>query len=246
MPDGDGNASDLNNNGGGQVTGIRAQFSDPYKNHEAFTSMNKADDLAVAYLDTMAKVKDYEGKITNSIPKPKENATDEEMAAYYKAIGRPDKADEYEIKVPEGLPQGEEMAKWFKEAAHKYGLPKKQAEQLASDYLEKIGVDIKNIDDRITQNREKAESTLKSEWGGDYDKMTDGAKKAARFFFGEDGMKWLEDTKLGNETLIIKALAKVYEKMDESVFVQPSSPPSIGQTTPGGQPMLSFPSMEKK
>ena len=243
--DGDGSGSDLNN-GGGVVTGIRAQFSDPLKNHEAFTGMNKADDLANAYLGTMAKVKDYEGKLANSIPKLNENATDAERADFYKALGRPDKPEGYEISLPEGLPFTQQDIDWLRSTAHKRGFSKADTEAFAKDYFEKTKADIAAVDSQIKAKRDEAVSALKKEWGAEYETKLDAAKVTAKRIGGDDFVKFLSDTGAGDHPTFIKIFQKISTMLSESAFIEGGNKPKEVNRSEGGSPILSFPSMENK
>ena len=114
MPENDGtqNLNDGASGNQGAPPAWTAQLPDDLKANEAFTSMKTIGDLGKSYLDVNGKIKEYDSKLkdhealvkthegkvkelegkmaSDYIPKPKENATDAEKAAYYKALGRPD------------------------------------------------------------------------------------------------------------------------------------------------------------
>jgi hypothetical protein len=68
---------------------------------------------------------------SDKVPLPKEGATDEEWAAFYARLDRPEAPEKYEFGAFEGAPEGfsmdPEFEKAFRAEAHKLGLNKKQA-----------------------------------------------------------------------------------------------------------------------
>ena len=76
-------------------------------------------------MDTLNK------QLENSIQKLGEDASDEDKAAFFNALGRPEEATGYDLKkpdLPEGLIYDEAMEGRFRDAAHKFGLSQAQAE----------------------------------------------------------------------------------------------------------------------
>jgi hypothetical protein len=245
MPEGDG-TQNLNQGDGGGI-GWRAQLPDTLKTNETFTAYKTVGELAQSHLETAGKVKEYEGKLAASIPKLTDKATDEDRAAYYKAIGRPEKADDYAITVPEGVPKDEAAMKWFRDTSHKLGLSKQQGESLAAGYFEMMKGNIDTINKAYETRKAETVNKLKGEWGGKYEENFDLAKKTAQKIGGEDIIKYLGETGIGNEPVIIKFMHKLGTMLSEAAFVKPGTPPpETPATTPGGQPLLRFPSMEKK
>jgi len=181
----DGNVSDLNANVS-QVTGIRAQFSDPLKNHEAFTGFQKADDLANAYLEVMGKAKDYEGKLANSIPKLSDKATPEEITAFHKSLGVPDKATEYEFPKGDGIEHDPKMVEWAKNTFHEAKLNKEQASVMSKKwdaFMQELGV-AQNA--AVEEELSDADGKLKEEWKAEYDVNIELSKRAFKHFANAD------------------------------------------------------------
>lgn len=71
---------------------------------------------------------------------PNENSKPEEVDAFYNQLGRPEKSDGYEFKLPEKLPESfpyeEESANKFREVAHKGRLTSEQAQGLHDWYVQ--------------------------------------------------------------------------------------------------------------
>src|ERR1700691_545729 len=70
------------------------------KDNKAFSSYKTIGDLAKDHLALADKVKEFDGlkaKLEDSIPKLPDDASDEERTIYFNALGRPEKAEEYEF-----------------------------------------------------------------------------------------------------------------------------------------------------
>lgn len=122
---------------------------------------------------------------------PGKDATPEQWAEFYKAVGAPDTPEAYQLPVPEG--QDGEFAKtaatWFKDA----GLLPQQAQALASKWNEFTSAQAAAAEaaeqQRIAQldTRNKAEeATLKTEWGQQHDANMELARRAVRQFIPTD------------------------------------------------------------
>ncbi len=69
---------------------------------------------------------------------PKEGASDDELNAFYSKLGRPENADGYDIKAPEGKQLDEALVAKFKETAFKTGLPAAAAAPLVEMFNEHV------------------------------------------------------------------------------------------------------------
>jgi hypothetical protein len=240
----DGSANDLN--AGGESLGWRAQLPDDLKAHEAFTAYKTVGDLAKTHLDVAGKNKEYEGKLANSIPKLTEKSTEEERAVYFKAIGRPDTPDGYEINVPEGVSADPKFVEGFKKMAYESGLTTPQVSKLAEWYLQDQKTGSANLKKAIAQRQEKAVNELKDEWGAEYDSKLDAANKAVARMVDDDTYEYMKGYGLTNDSRMVKFFHKLSEVISEDAFVAPKgTPPRQRDKSPGGQPILDFPSMDK-
>lgn len=67
---------------------------------------------------------------------PGEGAEAEEVTAFHRAIGVPEKADGYEIKGPEGVQLNDAVLGQLAEAGVKHGIPKAAFEGIVSDFIQ--------------------------------------------------------------------------------------------------------------
>lgn len=163
-----------------QTLGWRAELPDPLKGHEAFTAYKTKNDLWNGHIDAVTKLKETEGKLANSIPKLAENATDEEKAAYRAAIGVPEKADDYEIELAEGMDNS--LAPWFKNVAHQLDMPKGMAKGLSAAWNTMITQMAQADKDAAIKAHDEALTELKKLWGPDADAKAEVVKQGYKFF----------------------------------------------------------------
>lgn len=87
----------------------------------------------------------------------------------YGRLGRPEKADDYKIPMPE-KGGDENFAKWAKETFHKHGLTAKQAEKLATDFNQYAETVNQNVQAAEAERTKFDPAVLKNEWGMAHDK----------------------------------------------------------------------------
>lgn len=103
-------------------------------------------------------------KVPTLMPKP--DPTDETaMAAVYKALGRPESADDYTLPESEDIKIPDERAKYWKELAHSNGFTQKQFTDMLDSMMKREA-----SDNLVTQTAfEESQEALKQEWGTLYD-----------------------------------------------------------------------------
>jgi hypothetical protein len=133
---------------------------------------------------TLPRIKDVESlaksyvHVRKQVPldkmaRPNENWTDSDWEEYHKAGGRPDTAEDFNIKKPDDLPEGipwdEDLSKDYQNLFFKIGLSKKQSDAIA-DFNKTRMIETKQ---RLDQMKESEFVTLKDaltkKWGMAYD-----------------------------------------------------------------------------
>lgn len=104
---------------------------------------------------------------------PDENNADE-VNAFYKKLGRPDKAEDYKFEIAEG--QDDAIAKAIAPELFKIGLSQKQAAAIYKT-LETAKIEQGKAAEAAAI---KAEEDLKTEWGSNYDNNLKAAQQAAK------------------------------------------------------------------
>ena len=119
---------------------------------------SSADDAVKAYQDQRAG---FEGMIKV----PGEDASDEDRAAFAKALGVPDTEDGYQFSLPEKMPENvqydENLATSFKAKAKEIGLTPAQAQALHDFQMEAVGTQANAFLEG--QKQAEAEKTAKAE-----------------------------------------------------------------------------------
>ena len=152
-----------------------AQLPDDLKGNESFTSYKTVGDLAKSHLELGGKVKEFETKLADAIPKLPDDATDEEKGLYYDALGRPEKPEQYEFDAEDK--NAPEWTGYWKQQFHSLGLTKTQAKTMSTLWngqMQKI-VDTHNA--AIQKEVFEAEKNLRGELGDKYDASVELAKR---------------------------------------------------------------------
>jgi hypothetical protein len=223
---------------------ILAQLPEDLRSNEAFTGMNTAGDLAKGYLDVKGKVsefegkvKDYEGKVIpdlnkrleNSIPKLSENATDADKAAYYKAIGRPDKAEDYELLGPDGKPMDSKISQWARNLFFENGISKEVGKKIGDAWNAYLGNVVKAEVELREKEKGEAETKLKAELGDKYDASVELVKRVWKKFSNDEFDKFVNETKIGNHPSLIRFMINVAKLTGEDKSPPGSPRPGAGE-----------------
>lgn len=123
--------------------------------------------------DAVKQLRDQMAEVTRlqqeAVKPPKDDAPKEEWDKFYARIGRPEKADGYQFKLPEGLPKDvpydEQFASEFKGWAHATGLNPKQAQALHDNYVSTIAKQAQAQAEQQAQMVSTATAELEKAWG---------------------------------------------------------------------------------
>lgn len=197
--DGGGGAGGASGDGGGQGGGA-ATATSPWVADEAGT-------LAEGWLDRLpdAEFGEYKPTLQNfrtlpdilktlghqqkQIGKPKgvtipgEGAKPEEIAAFRKALGIPEKPEDYGLKpekLPDGIEWDEEMEKSIAALALEHNVPPKAMKALVGKMLDRDVARNAAVSKQVEQMLADGEAKLKQTWGGDFDKKLAHAGRVAK------------------------------------------------------------------
>lgn len=163
---------------------------------------------------------------------PSENATAQEMDAFYNRLGRPERAEGYAYSPPAAWPSDRPLdtarLDAFRQAAHKAGLSQKQFSALvdwAGDYeLGRYGEWQAQNAQRQAQRREAALEELRRdpEFGGDRLERTIAQARSAIARFG--GQALAEDSAFGDDPRIVRLMARIGRAMGEDALARGEIP----------------------
>lgn len=117
-----------------------------------------------------AALKDREAA-RNALKPLGDEPTDEEVAAYRKTFGVPDKPEGYLEKLSDGLVVGDDdrpIVDEFLNAMHKTNAPANVTAAALETYYAIVEKQESEIAERVATAKREAEDDLRNEWGGDY------------------------------------------------------------------------------
>jgi len=168
------------------------------------------------------------GKKANAVMVPTDKSTPEEVAAYRKALGVPEKPEEYIERIkPEALPEGvhfdENLAKMASEIALKHNIPPAALKELAQLQVSQVQGLMQAATQGAMQELQAGEAELKKTYGEELPKKLDLAKRAAATVGINPASRGFTDPD------VVKGFIALAEKLSEDKLV---SSDSIG--APGG------------
>lgn len=195
---------------------FKSLIPEEYKEEKALSNFNNMEDLLKSYLHAQKMVG------ANKIAVPNKMATDDDWKEVFKKLGAPEKPDDYKYSFKEDEINPEQL-KSFNETAHKLGLLPKQAESLIKFYQEMNSVGEQSKLQTAQAKQLEAESLLKKEFGAEYGKRLDQAKRLASETFGKELLNntILQDgSRLGDNVEIIRAFTMLADKLSEDEIVK--------------------------
>lgn len=100
---------------------------------------------------------------------------DAAMSEVYARLGRPEKADGYALKVPEGVKP--EFSQWAQQEFHKLGLTKRQGEKLVESWNARALADHEAATQAAKDGAVQQVAKLKEEWGAAYEQNSEMVEK---------------------------------------------------------------------
>jgi len=124
------------------------------------------------------------GKKSQAVVIPNEKSTPEEVAEFRKALGIPEKADDYLGSLkPQALPDGvqfdESMAKAAAELAHKHNIPPAAMKELAALQIGHVQAMAQASEQMVMQQLDAGRQQLQSDFGDKFGEKLELAKRAA-------------------------------------------------------------------
>lgn len=202
-----------------QEVNFKDLIPESYKEEKSLQNFNNMEDLVKSYLHAQKLVG------ADKIPVPNKHATDEDWNEVFKRLGAPNKPEDYKYNFEDGELDARQVSE-FNKTAHGLGLLPKQAEGLIKFYNEFNGTLSTNLEEAAVQAQLKTETELKREFGPQYNKRLDQAKRLA---IGTLGAEFLENTvlkdgsRLGDNLSVIKAFSNLAEKLSEDEIIKGDS-----------------------
>lgn len=150
------------------------------RGHASLKVIGSLPDLAKSYVETKAMI----GK---KLEAPGKNATPEQVAAWRKVVGAPDKADGYyagtKTLKPDRIPEGmwdSASEKKFVDLAHKHHLSPTAVKEILGFYGDNVAEGLKTAQRNESTHLNHEAAALRAAWGRDFDANMHSAARVAR------------------------------------------------------------------
>jgi len=190
-----------------------------YRGEKSLSNFKDMNDFVKSYLSAQKIVG------ADKIPVPNKFATEDDWKAVFTKLGAPEKPEDYKYSFKEGELDKDLVAS-FNVEAHRLGLLPQQAESLIKYYNDFAEGNAVQTEEKAAQTRIHTENELKKEFGPQYVKRLDQAKRLASSTLGND---FLENTlladgsRLGDNLNVVKAFSDLAEKLSEDEVVKGDS-----------------------
>lgn len=146
---------------------------------------------------------------------PTPDAKPEEIAEFRKALGVPEKPEEYDWKAPEGgaLTLDDAAMADIKKAFHGANMTKEQFGKVLDYYATREATIMKQAQDSMLAEQTATVGKLKKEWGAEFDANLEKVRQVAKATGLGDVFR---DAGVGNSEAAIKALLKVARHLPET------------------------------
>lgn len=195
---------------------FKSLIPESYRTEKSLQNFNDMESFVKSYLHAQKLVG------MDKIPVPNKYATEEDWKEVFKKLGAPEKPDQYKYSFKDGEVDPQSL-KVFNEAAHKLGLLPKQAEGLIKFYNELNQNAAQSEQIKANAVRTEAETTLRKEFGPEFNKRLDQAKRLAHSTLGAEFLNntILKDgSRLGDNVFLVKAFSQLADKLSEDEIVQ--------------------------
>ena len=199
-----------------QETNFKDLIPEGFKEEKALDNFNNMEDFVKSYLHAQKLVG------ADKIPVPNKHATDEDWNEVFKRLGAPENPDDYKYNIKD-QDLDQTQVKKFNKAAHQLGLLPKQAEGLIKFYNEMNGNNAASQEEAAADAQLKTETELKAEFGPQFNKRLDQAKKLAVNSLGSEFLEntYLKDgSRLGDNIKVIKAFSELADKLSEDEIIK--------------------------
>ncbi len=187
-----------------------------FREEKSLENFNNMEDFVKSYLHAQKLVG------ADKIPVPNKHATEEDWNEVFKRLGAPSDPNDYKYDFKDQeMDQGQVQE--FNKTAHRLGLLPKQAEGLIKFYNEMNVNNAASQEEAAAQAQLNVEAELKKEFGPQYNKRLDQAKRLAVNSLGQDFLEntYLKDgSRLGDNLNVIKAFSDLADKLSEDPIIQ--------------------------
>jgi len=199
-----------------QETNFKDLIPEGFKEEKSLDNFNNMEDFVKSYLHAQKLVG------ADKIPVPNKHATDEDWNEVFKRLGAPETPEDYQYNLKD-VEMDQNQVQEFNKTAHQLGLLPKQAEGLIKFYNEMNGNIAVSEEEAAAQAQLVTETELKKEFGPQFAKRLDQAKKLAVNSLGSEFLEntFLKDgSRIGDNIKVIKAFSELADKLSEDEIIK--------------------------
>ena len=199
-----------------QETNFKDLIPEGFKEEKALDNFNNMEDFVKSYLHAQKLVG------ADKIPVPNKHSTDEDWNEVFKRLGAPETPEDYKYNLKD-VELDQNQVQEFNKEAHKLGLLPRQAESLIKFYNEMNSNNVASQEEAAAQAQLVTETELKKEFGPQFNKRLDQAKKLAVNSLGSEFLEntYLKDgSRLGDNIKVIKAFSELADKLSEDEIIK--------------------------
>lgn len=152
----------------------------------------------------------------DKIPIPSDNASPEEMDAFFRKLGRPESPSEYKVEMPEDVSLNEEALNLYKGIAHKANLTNKQFDDLVKGAFDAEQVVAEKMSSDFQEHLEGLRKNLQDDWGDKYNENIHKANLALEKSGVEGIWEWADKAGVLNDPTFTRLLAHYGSSLSES------------------------------
>jgi hypothetical protein len=198
---------------------------DELRYEPSLQNFDSVDKLAKSYIHARKMIgADPDGMI--QLPK---EGDEDSWNQFYNKIGRPESPDQYDFELGDGE-QADDVAD-FKNVAHQLGLTNDQAGAILGIYNQLAEGEIAQEDEEFDQMNVEYLQEIQQEWGDDFNKNAELARRGFNSFASEGAVEVLRETGLANHPEILKTFARIGQAFSED-NVLPGTRGAIGAMSP--------------
>ncbi len=216
---GEGNNATKAGGGQSQSPGWKAGLKAEVRDHALLKEVKDVTDLATRYIDLNQRA-------ANTIAKPGDKATKEELDAYYTALGRPQSKDGYKLDaslLPEAVREDKDLDSWIRETLFDTGASQAQAALFTERLGKRLQEGFQRAKAEQDAAREKAKKDTEAAITKDFGQEADPRLKAAvlardtvsGLIFGDP--KWLQrelnSSGDGNKLWVVKVFDFIAQRI---------------------------------
>lgn len=147
-----------------------------------------------------------------------DKATPEEVKAYREAMGIPEEAKDYPVAFREGFQASDadkETLDSFKEYLHAKNADPRAASAALEWYQDFATAQQQQLSANLAKVAKETQSTLRNEWGGEYDGNLNAASELMKSHLGEDGfgemmnLRLMDGSRLQDNIAFVKMMAQL-------------------------------------